>query len=154
MDTDSVNGGTKSLYGGTVGGRPTTPGQYRDDCSKSVYGGELSREEEFLRGRGARSSLRRSQSSKMIRPGPGSDGRRNPYDHLPEAPDKMGGTLGRGGPGYQGESYNSDPAYSEYIRRKNAAADQYSGSSSGYYSSSKEQEERRQEMYDTNLRPS
>ena len=36
------------------------------------------------------------------------------------------------------ESYPSDPQYSEYIRRKNAAADQCSGSSSGYYSSGKE----------------
>ena len=141
MDTDSVYGGTKSLYAGQAG-RSTTP--YQGECSKSVYGGELSREEEFMRTRGVRSSLRRSQSTKMLR----SADRRNPYDHLPDAPEKMGGTMGRHGPSrgdYQ-ESFGPDPAYSEYIRRKNAAADQCSGSSSGYYSSSKEQE--RPELYD------
>ena len=98
-----------------------------------------------MRTRGVRSSLRRSQSTKMLRSG---GDRRNPYDPLPDAPEKMGGTMGRHGPGrgdYQ-ESFGPDPAYSEYIRRKNAAADQCSGSSSGYYSSSKEQE--RPELYD------
>ena len=143
LDTDSVYGGTKSLYAGQAG-RSTTP--YQADCSKSVYAGELSsREEDFLRSRGGvRSSLRRSQSTKMLR----SSDRRNPYDHLPDAPEKMGGTMGRHGTSrgdYQ-ESFGPDPAYSEYIRRKNAAADQCSGSSSGYYSSSKEQE--RPEIYD------
>ena len=131
------------MYAGQAG-RTTTP--YQADCSKSVYAGELSsREEDFLRSRGGvRSSLRRSQSTKMLR----SSDRRNPYDHLPDAPEKMGGTMGRHGPSrgdYQ-ESFGPDPAYSEYIRRKNAAADQCSGSSSGYYSSSKEQE--RPEIYD------
>ena len=29
LDADSVYGGTKSLYNGTAGGRPTTPNQYR-----------------------------------------------------------------------------------------------------------------------------
>ena len=71
--------------------------------------------------------------------------RRSPYDHLPEAPEKpLGGTMGRHPPHqahpYPDQGFGPDPAYSEYIRRKNAAADQCSGSSSGYYSSSKEQE--------------
>ena len=29
LDADSVYGGTKSLYNGTAGGRPSTPNQYR-----------------------------------------------------------------------------------------------------------------------------
>ena len=61
------------------------------------------------------------------RVGTGDDGRRLPYDHLPDAPEKLGGTMGRSG-GRElsrearelardyGESYGSDPAYSEYIR--------------------------------------
>ena len=40
-----------------------------------------------MRPRGVRSSLRRSQSTKMLRSG---GDRRNPYDHLPDAPEKMG----------------------------------------------------------------
>ena len=120
-------------------GRPTTPAY--GDCSKSVYAGDLSREEDWGRARAPRSSLRRSQSTKMLR-----GERRSPYDHLPEAPEKpLGGTMGRhprdqAQHPYPDPGFGPDPAYSEYIRRKNAAADQCSGSSSGYYISSKEQE--------------
>ena len=120
LDVDSVYGGTKSLYNAPVsgdGGR-RTPGF---DCSKSVYAGEM---EDYHKRQPLRTSLKRSQSSHSK-----SLPRRNPYDPLPES----------GRPHYQ-ESYPSDPQYSEYIRRKNAAADQCSGSSSGYYSSSKEAE--------------
>merc|ERR1719384_1311363 len=122
MDVDSVYGGTKSLYNAPVSGDVgrRTPGL---DCSKSVYAGEM---EEYHKRQPLRTSLKRSQSSHTK-----SLPRRNPYDPLPES--------GSGRPHYQ-ESYPSDPQYSEYIRRKNATADQCSGSSSGYYSSSKEAE--------------
>jgi hypothetical protein len=114
LDTDSVYGGTKSLYAGQAGQSPN-PGQY-NDCSKSVYAGELGRDEDFMRMRGgARPGLRRSQSSKMIRSDAVSRNR-NPYDHLPDAPEKLGGTMGRHPREPMGpypESYGSDPAYSE-----------------------------------------
>ena len=120
MDVDSVYGGTKSLYNAPVSGDVgrRTPGL---DCSKSVYAGEM---EEYHKRQPLRTSLKRSQSSHTK-----SLPRRSPYDPLPDS----------GRPHYQ-ESYPSDPQYSEYIRRKNATADQCSGSSSGYYSSSKEAE--------------
>merc|ERR1719336_3523568 len=82
----------------------------------------------------------------------------NPYDPLPEAQEKIPPGQGKpfhprqpsrdvdhmsNYPNERLESYTSDAGYNEYIRRKNAAADQCSGSSSGYYSSSKEAEDRR-----------
>jgi len=127
MDVDSVYGGTKSLYNGDVGRR--TPGF---DCSKSVYAGDL---EDYHKRSGPplRTSLKRSQSSH-------AKGLRRPDDPLPYAHDKVAGRPPRHDNYPPTESYASDPQYSEYIRRKNAAADQCSGSSSGYYSSGKEVE--------------
>jgi len=156
MEAESVYGGTKSLYNAPIAdnGR-RTPGF---ECSKSVYGGP---EEEYHKRQPSRASLKRSQSTHSKAPP-----RRNPYDPLPEAQEKIAPGQGKSFhprqpsrepdhmasyPGERLESYGSDPAYSEYIRRKNAAADQCSGSSSGYYSSSKEAEVDRRgvELYDS-----
>jgi len=117
MDCDSVYGGTKSMYNGHLpGGQDSgrrTPGV---DCSKSVYG----EGEEYGQRRQMynRSSLKRTVSTHSK-----AGTRRNPYDNLPEAPNKLG----------QPQQEN-EQAYLEYIKRKNAASDQCSGSSSGYYS--------------------
>ena len=133
MDMDSVYGGTKSLYNAQPGdhGR-RTPGF---DCSKSVYAGDL--ETGYSkRPPPLRTSLKRSQSTHNNK-----SAMRRPDDPLPYTHDKMVARPGRHdnyGPPPGQESYASDPQYSEYIRRKNAAADQCSGSSSGYYSSGKE----------------
>lgn len=130
LEAESVYGGSKSLYNAPVGadnpGR-RTPGL---DCSKSVYAGEAERGGGFHK----RGTVQRSHSVRS-KAGPG---RRNPYhDPLPPAQqDKAsrGGGLAR--------DPARDPHYADYVRRKNAAADQCSGSSSGYYSSSKEAGER------------
>jgi len=156
MEAESVYGGTKSLYNAPIAdnGR-RTPGF---ECSKSVYGGT---DEEYHKRQPSRASLKRSQSTHSKAPP-----RRNPYDPLPEAQEKIPPGPGKSFhprqpsrdvdhmsnyPNERLESYTSDPAYSEYIRRKNAAADQCSGSSSGYYSSSKEAEVDRRgvELYDS-----
>jgi len=116
MDCDSMYGGTKSLYNGHLQGGPDsgrrTPGV---DCSKSVYG----EGEEYGQRRPMynRSSLKRTMSAHSK-----AGTRRNPYDNLPEAPDKVG------------QPRQDNEQYSEYMRRKTAASDQCSGSSSGYYS--------------------
>jgi len=155
MEAESMYGGTKSLYNAPIGdnGR-RTPGF---EC-KSVYGGQ---DDEYHKRQPSRASLKRSQSTHS-KPPP----RRNPYDPLPEAHEKIPQGSGKSFhprqqsrdtdhmgnyPNERVESYGSDPAYSEYIRRKNAAADQCSGSSSGYYSSSKEAEVDRRgvELYDS-----
>jgi len=157
MESESVYGGTKSLYNAPIqdNGR-RTPGF---ECSKSVYGGQ---DEEYNKRQPSRVSLKRSQSTHSKAPLP----RRNPYDPLPEAQEKIPPGQGKSFhprqpsrdiegtanyPSERPETYSSDPAYSEYIRRKNAAADQCSGSSSGYYSSSKEAEVERRgaELYDS-----
>ena len=134
LDADSVYGGTKSLYNGQAGGGDLgrrTPGF---DCSKSVYAGDL--EEYHKRQPPLRTSLKRSQSTHN------NKALRRPDDPLPYTHDKLSSRPARSrdnyGPAPAQESYPSDPQYSEYIRRKNAAADQCSGSSSGYYSSGKE----------------
>jgi len=157
MEAESVYGGTKSLYNAPIAdnGR-RTPGF---ECSKSVYGGG---DDEYHKRQPSRASLKRSQSTHSKAAPP----RRNPYDPLPEAQEKIPPGQGKSFnprqpsrdtdqmanyPNERLESYGSDPAYSEYIRRKNAAADQCSGSSSGYYSSSKEAESERRgvELYDS-----
>ena len=131
MDMDSVYGGTKSLYNGQVGGDMgrRTPGF---DCSKSVYAGDLEEYHKRPQGPPLRTSLKRSQSSHN------KSGLRRPDDPLPYTHDKLSARPPRHESYNRSESYPSDPQYSEYIRRKNAAADQCSGSSSGYYSSGKE----------------
>ena len=133
MDMDSVYGGTKSLYNGQAGadlGR-RTPGF---DCSKSVYAGDLEEYHKRPQGPPLRTSLKRSQSSHN------KSGLRRPDDPLPYTHEKLSARPPRHESYNRSESYPSDPQYSEYIRRKNAAADQCSGSSSGYYSSGKEAE--------------
>ena len=134
LDVDSVYGGTKSLYNAQIDrdhGR-RTPGF---DCSKSVYAGDLEDYHKRPQQPPLRTSMKRSQSSH-------SKALRRPDDPLPYTHDKMSSLSSRP-PRHENyapapESYPSDPTYSEYIRRKNAAADQCSGSSSGYYSSGKE----------------
>merc|ERR1719384_2793725 len=132
LDMDSVYGGTRSLYNGQAQDmRSRTPGF---DCSKSVYAGDLEEYHKRHQGPPLRTSLKRSQSSHN------KSGLRRPDDPLPYTHDKLSARPPRHESYNRSESYPSDPQYSEYIRRKNAAADQCSGSSSGYYSSGKEAE--------------
>ena len=125
LDVDSVYGGTKSLYNGDLGRSQARLDRQQFDCSKSVYAGEM--EAVGPRGHGGhgppphqlRTSLKRSQSSHAAK-------LRRPDDPLPYAAghDK-GAPGGHSGHRYAAaESYAADPHYSDYIRRKNAAADQ------------------------------
>lgn len=163
---ESVYGGTKSLYNGGVGysGRRTPAGF----DSKSMYGGM---DEEAGGRQRSHSQLKRSMSvhSKMAR--------RNPQDLLPDEPARSAQLPSRQQTEHhhrqlsqltdkaeRAEGYASEQMYREYIRQKNAAADQNSpieqlsgnscqeqlsgsssgqcsGGSSGYYSSAREQQQ-------------
>lgn len=165
---DSIYGGTKSMYNAPIYDHGIK-GINVQDCAKSMYGGTADCAKSVYGDGNASArahSLRRSYSTHCKMPP-----RRNPYDYLPDEPsrvetDKQSRTK-QSSRDLRGELQSTErgvrleqttgetdvvygsPGYKEYIRQKNAAADQCSGSSSGYYSSSKEHEIRRQDSYDS-----
>lgn len=170
--SESVYGGTKSMYNAPIYDHKAK-GFNVQDCAKSMYGGTADCAKSVYGDGSAPArahSLRRSYSTHCKRDMPQT---RNPYDFLPDEPNRieadsirqsrarqstkdLRGELATTERDLRSEPTTAEtdlvygsPGYKEYIRQKNAAADQCSGSSSGYYSSSKEHENRRQDSYDS-----